>query len=132
MYAGAALIGVLAAAVTIPVFALGQGSSGGITVQGNAVAEIDPGSNKVVGQVPNVGARPSSIAYGSGSLWVANLDDQTVTRIDPNTRTITKTLPIDETPTGLATSPGAVWAVSGDPASPSASSAESTRASTSS
>ena len=108
MYAGAALIGVLAAAVAIPVFAFGQGGSGGgITVQGNAVAEIDPGTNKVVGQVPNVGARPSSIAYGSGSLWVANLDDQTVARIDPTTQASMRTIAVQDTPTGLATSPGA-------------------------
>ncbi len=112
MYAGAALIGVVAAAVAIPVFALGQGSSGGVvTVQGNAVALIDPGSNRVVGQVPNVGARPASIAYGSGSLWVANLDDQTVARINPDTRTIERTVAVEDTPTGLATSPAAVWVV---------------------
>ena len=120
MYAGAALIGVLAAAVAIPVFALGQGgSSGGITVQGNAVAEIDPGTNKVVGQVPNVGVRPSSIAYGSGSLWVANLDDQTVARIDPATHSVLRTIAVQDTPTGLATSSGGVWAVGSDRASPS-------------
>ena len=88
MYAGAALIGVLAAAVAIPVFAFGQGSGdGSVRVDGNAVAIIDPHSNSVVDEVPNVGSRPASIAYGSGSLWVANLDDQTVARIDPNTRT---------------------------------------------
>lgn len=122
MYAGAALIGVLAAAVAIPVFALGQGGSGGgLTVEGNAVAEIDPSANEVVGQVPNVGARPGSIAYGSGSLWVANLDDQTVTRIDPATRSVKRNLPVEDTPTGLATSPGAVWVVGSDPTRPSVS-----------
>ena len=120
MYAGSALVGVLAAAVAIPVFAFGQGGSGGgITVQGNAVAEIDPGSNHVVGQVPNVGARPSTIAYGSGSLWVANLDDQTVTRIDPKTTAVTRTFPVAETPTGLATSSRAVWVVGSIPTGPS-------------
>ena len=120
MYVGSALIGVLAAAVAIPVFAFGQGGSGGeITVQGNAVAEIDPGSNKVVGQVPNAGARPSSITYGSGSLWVANLDDQTVSRIDPSTNAVAQDIPVGDTPTGLATSPGAVWVVGSIPTSSS-------------
>ncbi len=120
MYAGAALIGVLAAAVAIPVFALGQGGSGGgITIRGDSVAEIDPGTNKVVGQVPNVGARPSSIAYGSGSLWVANLDDQTVARVDPTTHSVQRTISVRDTPTGLATSPGSVWAVGSDPIRPS-------------
>ena len=83
------------------------------------MAEIDPASNKVVGQVPNVGARPSSIAYGSGSLWVANLDDQTVARVDPNSRSVERSVPVQDTPTGLATSPGAVWVVGANPTSPS-------------
>ena len=100
-------------------FAFGQGGSGGgLTVTGNAVAEIDPNSNKVVGQVPNVGARPGSISYGSGSLWVANLDDQTIARIDPGTRTIKRTLPVQDPPTGLATSSGAVWVVGANPTHP--------------
>ncbi len=120
MYAGAALTGVLAAAVAIPVLALGQGgSSGGITVHGNALAEIDPGTNKVVGQVSNVGVRPASITFGSGSLWVANLDDQTVARIDPVTHSVLRTIAVRDPPTGLATSPGAVWAVGSDPTSSS-------------
>ncbi len=56
MYAGAALIGVVAAAVAIPVFALGQGGSGGSTVvSGNAVAIIDPGLEQ--GQRPGAGRR---------------------------------------------------------------------------
>ena len=50
MYIGSALIGVVAAAVAIPVFAFGQGGSDrGVTVEGNAVAVIDPDSNRVDG-----------------------------------------------------------------------------------
>jgi YVTN family beta-propeller protein len=114
-----AVAGVIAAAVAIPIFALGQGGSGGgLVVEGNAVVEIDPQSNEVVGQVP-VGARPESIASGSGSLWVANLDDQSVSRIDLTTRTVRRNLPVVETPTGLATSSRAVWVVGSDPTSPS-------------
>ena len=118
MYAGAALIGVLAAAAAIPVFAFGQGGGGGgVRVDGNAVAIIDPNSNDVVGQVP-VGARPAAIAAGSGSLWVANLDDQTVSRVDPATRTVTRTLPVADTPTGVAASNNAVWVVGSTPSKP--------------
>ena len=71
MYAGAALIGVLAAAVAIPVFALGQGAGGGATVAPNSVAIIDPDTNRVIGTVP-VGIRPGPVAEGNGSLWVSN------------------------------------------------------------
>ena len=106
MYAGAALIGVLAAAVAIPVFALGQGSSGGGTVVApNSVAIIDPESNTVVGSV-GVGIRPWTVAVGEGAVWVGNLDDETLTRIDYTTRTVKRTDGLTAAPTGLATGAG--------------------------
>ena len=84
LYAGAALIGVLAAAVAIPVFALGQGSGGGgANVAPNSVAIIDPESNRVTGSVPNIGIRPGPVAVGAGAVWVGNLDDRTLSRIEP-------------------------------------------------
>jgi YVTN family beta-propeller protein len=113
MYAGAALVGVLAAAIAIPVFALGQGSGGGgTTVAPNSVAIIDPGSNRVSGSVP-VGVRPASVAVGEGAVWVANFDDRTVSRVDPVRRAVQQNIPLQATPTGLATGAGAVWLANG-------------------
>ena len=113
MYAGSALIGVLAAAVAIPVFALGQGSGGGVTVAPNSLAVIDAGSDKVVKSVA-VGVRPWAVATGNGSVWVANLDDKTVSRIDPQTFTLQRTITqLTSTPTGLAVGLGSVWVVNG-------------------
>src|SRR5262249_24562260 len=64
MYAGAALIGVAAAAVAIPVFALGQGGSGSdVTVAPDSVAVIDPKTNRVIDDI-DVGARPAEIVSG--------------------------------------------------------------------
>ena len=118
MYAGSALIGVMAAAVAIPIFAFGQGGAeGSFAVEGNAVAEIDPASNSVVDSV-SVGARPDQIAAGAGSLWVANLDDQSVSRVDPVGRRVTRTFSVLDTPTGLAASDDAVWAVGSMPLRP--------------
>ena len=100
MYAGAALIGVLAAAVAIPVFALGQGSGGGTVVAPNSVAIIDPESNSVTGSIP-VGIRPSSVAVGEGFVWVGNFDDRTLSKIDPATRTVQLNIALQSTPTGV-------------------------------
>lgn len=112
MYAGSALIGVLAAAVAIPVFAFGQGSGSSVKVAPNSVAVIDPGSNEVVATVP-VGVRPSAIAAGAGAVWVANLDDRSVSRIDPTTRMVLGNIALQATPTGLAVGAGAVWIANG-------------------
>jgi YVTN family beta-propeller protein len=113
LYAGAALIGVLAAAVAIPVFALGQGSGGGPVVAPNSVAIIDPGSDRVVGSVTGVGIRPSSVAAGEGAVWVANYDDETLSRIDPTTRAVIENVTLDYTPTGVAAGAQAVWVANG-------------------
>ncbi len=114
MYAGAALIGVLAAAVAIPVFALGQGSGGGgANVAPNSLAVINPGSNKVFASVPNVGLSPSGVAVGEGAVWVANLDGRTLSRVDPTTRTLQGTIPLTATPTGVAVGAGSVWTANG-------------------
>ena len=112
MYAGAALIGVLAAAVAIPVFAFGQGGSG--AAASTVAAELGRGDRPEIepgdGRRSPVGARPGEIASGSGSLWVANLDDQTVSRIDPKARAASRGRSRSTTtPTGLAAGAGAIW-----------------------
>ena len=83
---GAALIAAAGAVLlaAIAAVAVNLASSGASTVRvaPNEVAAIDTRSDRVVGAVP-VGTRPGPIAFGSGSLWVANLDDQTISRVDP-------------------------------------------------
>jgi YVTN family beta-propeller protein len=114
MYLGAALIGVLAAAVAIPVFALGQGSGGSsANVAPNSLAVIDPVSNKVVDAVPNVGVTPSAIDVGAGSVWVGNLSAKTLSRVDPTTKTLQGTIPLEWTATGVAVGAGSVWTANG-------------------
>ncbi|MGZ6638457.1 MAG: BTAD domain-containing putative transcriptional regulator [Solirubrobacteraceae bacterium] len=87
-------------------------SSGATTVRvaPNEVAAIDTGSDRVVAATP-VGDRPSGIAFGSGSLWVVNLDDQTVSRVDPGTLRTLRAISVAAPPTGIAASPSGVWVV---------------------
>jgi YVTN family beta-propeller protein len=104
---GAAVVGLVAA-----VAMLARGDEGPVTVAPNTVALIDPATNRVDATVP-VGIRPGAVAYGAGSLWVANLDDRTVTRIDPATRTVVRTISLNASPDALAAGAGAVWVVNG-------------------
>jgi YVTN family beta-propeller protein len=115
--AGGALL--LAVLIGVAVSLAGSGASS-VRVAPNSVAAIDTHTNRVVGQVP-VGARPSAIAFGSGSLWVANVDDQTISRVDPRTLQTVGAINVDDPPTGIAVAGGGVWVVSAGPTATSVS-----------
>jgi len=48
-----------------------------------SVVEIDPETNEVIGAPIPVGANPIGLAFGAGSLWVANYSDGTITSYTP-------------------------------------------------
>ena len=107
----AVLIGV--AAVVTVILVLGRREPAPITAQPNSVAVIDSRTNEIVGSVP-VGIRPGPIAAGSGFVWVGNLQDRTLSKIDPQQRAVVGTVSLNNrTPTGLAVGSGAVWVAHG-------------------
>jgi YVTN family beta-propeller protein len=63
-----------------------------------------------VGTVP-VGVRPGPVAYGEGAVWVGNLEDPTLSRIDPATRKVVRNIPLPAAPDAVAVGAGAVWVV---------------------
>ena len=108
--AAAVLVGV---AVTAAV--LVGGEPGGITVEPNSVAVIDPKTNAVVDAV-SAGTEPGPITSGGGAVWVGNAGNVTgksVTRIDPRSRKVVETIPLDATPTGVAFGHGHLWVAHG-------------------
>lgn len=74
----------------------------------NSVAVIDPKTNQVEAVEP-AGSRPSALVAESGSVWVANLEDSTITRVGLRTRRIAGTIPAAAQVAGLASGSGAVW-----------------------
>jgi len=106
LLAGAALAVVVATGVLAGVTATsgGQQQAAGTA---NSVVALDPDGSPAATLA--VGARPVAAVAAAGSLWVANLDDRTVTRIDLSSRRIQQTIPVGGTPTALAATPGAVW-----------------------
>jgi YVTN family beta-propeller protein len=104
---------VLLAAIVAVAVKLAGSSESAVRVAPNSVAEIDPASNRVVGAM-SVGIRPGAIAYGAGSLWTANLDDQTISRIDPGSMRLLATIPTPAgSPTGIAGTADGLWVVQG-------------------
>jgi YVTN family beta-propeller protein len=109
--AALALLALVAGALAF--FIVGRsGSAGAIgKLASNSAGAIDPGTNRLVAQVP-VGAGASKIASGFGSLWVVNGLDNSVSRIDPRTGTEQRRISVDADPTGIAAGSGFVWVAS--------------------
>jgi YVTN family beta-propeller protein len=91
-----------------------RGGETSVAVRVNSVAVVDPADGRVVDDIP-VGTRPGPITFGAGSVWVGNLDDRAVTRIDARERTpLRSSITLENrTPTGLAFGFGAVWVAHG-------------------
>jgi YVTN family beta-propeller protein len=103
---------VLLAAIVLLALALTGGTSR-LQVAPNSIAAIDPRSNSVVGAVA-VGTTPGAITFGSGSLWVANQDDLTVSRVNPRTLSVQPPIRIGDPPTGIAAGAGQIWVGASD------------------
>jgi YVTN family beta-propeller protein len=76
---------------------------------GDSVARIDPHTNRPVGRPVVTGASPQSLAVGGGSLWVANHDALTVTRINPASGKVVADIPVPSEPHRVAYGAGAAW-----------------------
>jgi YVTN family beta-propeller protein len=113
-----AVLGAAGIALTALVAALAflatRDSDGGLSgIKPNHVGLIDPATNEIVAEVP-VGIRPGPVAFGAGSIWVGNLQDRTLSRIDPRERATAATIGLENrTPTGIAVAQGAVWIAHG-------------------
>jgi YVTN family beta-propeller protein len=109
-----ALAGVIAAAVAIPIFALGGGGSpgGGLSeIGGSAVGVIESRSGQVEGAIETPEA-PTAVASGLGYVWAASADANAVYAIDPKTDTVHDTIAVDDAPAGVAVAGGSVWVTS--------------------
>jgi class 3 adenylate cyclase/streptogramin lyase len=106
--AAAALLVAAVAAVGVAL-AIGSSRGGGA----GRVAVIDPESDSVAGSVP-AGREPGPVTSGAGSIWVGNLADRTVTRIDPVRRVRAATVPLEgRSPSGLDYGANGLWVATG-------------------
>jgi YVTN family beta-propeller protein len=86
-----------------------RASGGGLSsVSPDSVGIIDASSNKLVSEVP-VGRSPLGVTVAEGAVWVANTDDETLTRIDPaDTTARPSTITLDDYPSDVTGGAGSV------------------------
>ena len=73
------------------------------------VIRVDPATN-AVGPKVDLGVRePSSLAVGAGSVWVTDLAEDKVWRIDAVRNSIVGTILVGNGPTAVAATDDAVW-----------------------
>jgi streptogramin lyase len=80
----------------------------------NAVVEVDPVTNQNRGALLT-GQAPSAIAVGPRTLWVANFEDDSVTRLaiaERGQAPAPATFPVGDGPVDLAVGEGGVWVAS--------------------
>ncbi len=108
--AGLVLVALIAAALAL----ITRDTKGGLSgVRPNRVGIIDPRTNEIVKEI-QVGIRPGPVAVGAGAVWIGNLDERTLTKIDSARRSLAGTFPLDnQTPTGIAVGAGSVWVAHG-------------------
>jgi peptide/nickel transport system substrate-binding protein len=103
---------VVVALVAVPVTRRSGGSS---EIAPNSIGVLDPESGELSSTIA-MPSGPGAITAGSGSLWVANPDAATVTRIDEGTKVPVDTIHVGVDPAGIAAEEDAVWVVeSGGP-----------------
>jgi hypothetical protein len=75
------------------------------------VARLDPARMTITDSIPMDG--PSALAAGRGSIWVASRVGRTLSRIDPRSRRVARTIRLTAPPSALALGAGALWVVTG-------------------
>ena len=73
----------------------------------NSVGSVDSADG--LSDSVRVGLSPDGLAFGAGSLWVANRTDGTVSRINPDTRAVVQTIKVGALPNEVTVTGNDVW-----------------------
>jgi ABC-type branched-subunit amino acid transport system substrate-binding protein/DNA-binding beta-propeller fold protein YncE len=98
----------VAAVVALAIVALTGGDDTGAEPLGNGVAAIDSGDGDVASFTESR-TPPGNVAVGEGAVWVLNNEERTVSRIDPETKEVSRTFDTPGVPSELAAGEGALW-----------------------
>jgi streptogramin lyase/tRNA A-37 threonylcarbamoyl transferase component Bud32 len=104
----------LAAAAAVPAILLTRGKPAPrpiLPLARDSLVRIDPKTGDVATAI-TVGSSPRGVAVGEGAVWVMNVEDRSLSEIDPETSTVIRTVslaPAESAPNSIAVGEGAVW-----------------------
>jgi DNA-binding SARP family transcriptional activator/ABC-type branched-subunit amino acid transport system substrate-binding protein len=102
----------LASSAVVATAVLASGSQGPVqAASGGSLVSIGAESGHV-GRTISVGSTPTAVAISDGSVWLLDADARTVSRIDPDSSTVS-IFATGATPTDLAVGAGGVWVGNG-------------------
>jgi YVTN family beta-propeller protein len=78
------------------------------------LVRIDTDTNRRTGRAVPIGSAPSGLAFGAGSVWVADALEGTVRRIDPARRRTVATIRVGGQPYALLYVAGSLWVTNAD------------------
>ena len=99
--------GALALAATAAAFILLDGGTPSAP-EGNGLAMIAADGDEIA-SFALADTPPSNIAVGEGAVWMLNTEDETVSRVDPETGEVAGTVDPPGVPTDIAAGGGAIW-----------------------
>ena len=108
------ICGAAAVAGTAAVVLLGRGPprSDAAAVSADSIGVFAAGTGKLIAHAA-VRTGPSAVAVGEGAIWSANLDDDSVSKIDPTTNASVQTVVVGKGPDAVAVGGGFVWVSNG-------------------
>ena len=107
LLAGAALLLLAAAAAAAVELNRESGGVSGFPAA-DSVGVFNARNGKPLAEAP-VKPGPSAVAVGVGFVWVANVDDNSVSEINPQTNASVQRIPVGNAPSGIAVGGGFVW-----------------------
>jgi len=97
----------LVAVVAVTVVAITRsGKEATLRVAANGVGVLEHGKVVATGSLRG---SPSDIAAGGGALWITSGDEQTVSRVEPETGKVRQTIRVGSGPSGIAADDHGVW-----------------------
>ena len=88
--AGALAVAALTGLVVVALGGFRSSDAATVSIAPHSIAVIDAMKNTVVDDI-HVGGYPGPVTAGAGSVWVSNIADATISRIDPHTRRVVGT-----------------------------------------